>query len=70
MFLPCRVWLVVALLQVFAKHALSCGMTTHTEVAHRAEVKRWLFLHERLHMSQRRVWCLMFGFALLCFVSF
>jgi hypothetical protein len=35
-----RVCLVVAVLQCFAGAVLACGMTTHTEIAHRAEVSR------------------------------
>jgi hypothetical protein len=35
-----RVCLVVAVLQIFAGAAFACGMTTHTEIAHRAEVSR------------------------------
>ena len=35
----CRLqWMVVAVLLCFATSALACGMTTHTEIAHRSEV--------------------------------
>ncbi len=31
--------LVLVVLQCFATAALACGMTTHTEIAHRSEVR-------------------------------
>ncbi len=37
--LPCHVRLLAAVL-CFASGAAACGMTTHTEIAHRSEVRR------------------------------
>jgi hypothetical protein len=34
-----RACLLLLLLQCFASAVLACGMTTHTEIAHRSEVR-------------------------------
>jgi hypothetical protein len=34
-----RAWLVLVVLLCYATAALACGMTTHTEIAHRSEVR-------------------------------